>query len=624
MLKNERTGLQIREDKKKGVYVDGLSEWAVRTPNEIYSLIKKGALSRNTASTNMNDVSSRSHAVFIITIEQMLPVSLETLAKGKTSAKVKRELDKNIGDAPNAIKVSKLNLVDLAGSERIRITGAKGKRLEECKKINQSLSAIGNVISALTEGKNGRVHIPYRDSKLTRLLEDSLGGNCKTTFMAMISPAVDAFNESLSTLKFAHRAKAVKNVAVINEDEDQKAVLRRYEIELMKLREELEMKNRNLVDKGRLIQLEEEKRKAEQDKKAAMLALEARSKEFFNEREEKRKLEEQIMLMRGQLVYPGQQPDFKAQCYNSNTPECMVGISSRDNQERNWNRKNYEKRIEDLEAERIRLVDSQAQVDRYKSLLQKQRDIMIALTTRLNERDEAIGQLQEELDAYDKIHKEAEIGMEFYKKRVSSLENELKRRNIAVPLDNFNFQATADLTNQDERVKFHDIETFNINYQNLSFAQAKVEELKEIAQERERKIEQLVSEIQEREQIEETKDCDFQMLLKENEKLRQRASEYQRTVKTLKENVVPNNENSMVNNEYVISSVDEIVSNLSKQNDPKTLQNVARQLLRLQKYVHSAHAKTGENQQIKNENEGTQEFGISKYIIGNNKNSGQK
>ena len=385
------------------------------------------------------------------------------------------------------------------------------------------------------------------------------------------------------------------------------------------------MKNRNLVDKGRLIQLEEEKRKAEQDKKAAMLALEARSKEFFNEREEKRKLEEQIMLMRGQLVYPGQQPDFKAQnCYNSNMPDSMVGISSRDNQERNWNRKNYEKRIEDLEAERIRLVDSQAQVDRYKSLLQKQRDIMIALTTRLNERDEAIGQLQEELDAYDKIHKEAEVGMEFYKKRVTSLENELKRRNIAVPLDNFNFQATADLSNNDERVKFHDIETFNINYQNLSFAQAKVEELKEIAEERERKIQQLVNEIQEREQIEETKDCDFQMLLKENEKLKQRASEYQRTVKKLKENVVPNNENSMVNNDYVISSVDEIVSNLSKQNDPKTLQNVARQLLRLQKYVHSAHAKSGENQSIKNENEGTQEFGISKYIIGNNKNSGQK
>lgn len=554
----------------------------------------------------------------------MIPVTMEQMVKGNLKNKIKRELDKNLTDAPKAIKVSKLNLVDLAGSERIRITGAKGKRLEECKKINQSLSAIGNVISALTEGKNGkRSHIPYRDSKLTRLLEDSLGGNCKTTFMAMISPAVDAFSESLSTLKFAHRAKAVKNIAVINEDEDQKAVLRRYEIELMKLREELEMKNRNLVDKGRLIQLEEEKKKAEQDKKAAMLALEQRSKEFFNEREEKRKLEEQIMLMRGQLVYPGQQPDFNKQLYNSNIQDSMVGISSRDNQERNWNRKNYEKRIEDLEAERMRLVDSQAQVDRYKSLLQKQRDIMIALTTRLNERDEAIGQLQEELDAYDKIHKEAEIGMEFYKKRVLSLENELKRRNIEVPRDNFNYtQTEAVEPNQDERVKFHDIETFNINYKNLSFAQEKIEELKEIAQDRERKIEQLKSEIQEREQLVENKDNDFQMLLKENEKLRQKAQEYHRTVKKLKENVVPNNENSFTNNEYVITSVDEIVSNLSKQNDPKTLQNVARMLLRLQKYVHSVNAKLAENQS-KSDKEDPQEFGIGKYIVGN-KNSGQK
>ena len=93
------------------------------------------------------------------------------------------------------IKVGKLNLVDLAGSERVRVTGATGKRLEESKKINQSLSCLGNVIAALTDQKP-RSHIPYRDSKLTRILEDSLGGNCKTTMMAMISPSADAFAES--------------------------------------------------------------------------------------------------------------------------------------------------------------------------------------------------------------------------------------------------------------------------------------------------------------------------------------------------------------------------------------------------------------------------------------------
>jgi len=119
-LKAERTSLQIREDKKKGVFVEGLSEWAVRTPNEIYSLLQKGALARATATTKMNDLSSRSHAVFIIIVEQMTTIASSS---------------KN-NEPSRYIKVGKLNLVDLAGSERVRLTGATGKRLEESKKIN--------------------------------------------------------------------------------------------------------------------------------------------------------------------------------------------------------------------------------------------------------------------------------------------------------------------------------------------------------------------------------------------------------------------------------------------------------------------------------------------------------
>lgn len=135
----------------------------------------------------MNDLSSRSHAVFLIIVEQMntLEVDQEELRQGRGGEP----------DPPKQIRVGKLNLVDLAGCERVRVTGATGQRLEESKKINQSLSALGNVIKALTES-NGRAHIPFRDSKLTRLLEDSLGGNCKTTMMAMVSPAFDAVNES--------------------------------------------------------------------------------------------------------------------------------------------------------------------------------------------------------------------------------------------------------------------------------------------------------------------------------------------------------------------------------------------------------------------------------------------
>lgn len=118
LLKVERSSLQIREDKKKGVFVEGLSEWAVRSPNEIYSLLQRGALSRATATTKMNDLSSRSHAVFIIIVEQMTTIQDEW------------------ADPSRYIKVGKLNLVDLAGSERVRVTGATGKRLEESKKIN--------------------------------------------------------------------------------------------------------------------------------------------------------------------------------------------------------------------------------------------------------------------------------------------------------------------------------------------------------------------------------------------------------------------------------------------------------------------------------------------------------
>ena len=194
LLKKEWNSLSIRED-KKGVFVEGLSEWAVRSPRDIYQLMKDGMRNRATAATRMNDVSSRSHAVFIIIVEQM------------TTHHDKRGVKKQ---TYKEIKVGKLNLVDLAGSERVSVTGATGKRLEESKSINLSLSCLGNVISALTDSKK-RSHIPYRNSKLTRLLEDSLGGNCKTTMMAMISPSIDGFNESLSTLKFATRAKKIKN-----------------------------------------------------------------------------------------------------------------------------------------------------------------------------------------------------------------------------------------------------------------------------------------------------------------------------------------------------------------------------------------------------------------------------
>lgn len=394
LLKPSRSNLSIREDKKRGVYVDGLSEWVVSNPKEIYTLIKKGANYRATAYTNMNDISSRSHAVFIIVVEQM------------------RILDQHATDleeAPKELRIGKLNLVDLAGSERLKVTGATGQRLEECKKINQSLSCLGNVISVLTDKKtNSTTYIPYRNSKLTRLLEDSLGGNCKTTMMAMISPAHEAFSESLSTLKFANRAKRIQNKPKINEDLDQRAMIHKYEAELKKLRKDLQQRNKYLVDKSKVIQLEEEKRRAEEDRVAALTALEEQSREFLKEREEKKRLEEAIKDMESRVMMGGQH--FK-----------------------NGMKEEYEKRMNDLEVERHQLEEDRAQVDQYKHLLLKQRDIMIALTIRLNERDETIIQLQEELDAYDRIHYESEELLELKNLRVEQLENILTEQSINIP-----------------------------------------------------------------------------------------------------------------------------------------------------------------------------------------------
>eukprot|EP00941_MAST-03F_sp_MAST-3F-sp1_P001705 g1705.t1 len=352
LLHPERSNLMIREDRKKGVFVEGLSEWVVRSPGEIYGLMERGGTRRATGSHRMNAVSSRSHAVFIIICEQseisyvddngvtISPLQFEEFVRSNSkqsnynysknfkSSNPKKKYDlksdsssssrsrsalpfeekfegidmsKYESNMKKSFKVGKLNLVDLAGSERLRQTGSTGKRLEESKKINQSLSALGNVIAALTDTK-GRQHIPYRDSKLTRILEDSLGGNCKTTMMAMCSPALEAFQESLSTLKFANRAKNVKNVARVNEDIDQRSLLRKYERELKRLRAELRSKSQNTIDKRRLLEMDEQRRQAEEDKKAAIRALEASGEEVMREKEEKSKIERKILSLTSQML----------------------------------------------------------------------------------------------------------------------------------------------------------------------------------------------------------------------------------------------------------------------------------------------------------------------------------
>ena len=399
LLKPEKKNLSIRESKQKGLYVESLSEWAVRSPNDIYALLERGSQSRAKANTHMNDVSSRSHAVFSIQVEQM-----------------------ENGQSGKSIKVGKLNLVDLAGSERIKVSGATGQQLEESKKINKSLSALGNVIYALTDSK-GRTHIPYRDSKLTRLLENSLGGNCRTTMIGMISPAECSFSESLSTLNFAKRAKSIKNRAIVNEDIDHNALIRQYENELKKLRKELEEKDRLLRDNNFIMELEEQKKEAERDKNEAIQALEEASIKYLQERDEKKKLENKIQLMNFQMIPGGQKISIEE------TPQFQDLLQKH----QILLEKDFQEKLDEIEQEREALAASKEQVDSYNKLLSRQRNIMVGLTTSLNERDENIAQLQEEIEAYEKMSKDMEENNKIKDKRILLLEDLLRKNNIDVP-----------------------------------------------------------------------------------------------------------------------------------------------------------------------------------------------
>lgn len=204
-----KSPIQIREASNGVITLAGSTEVAVSTLQEMAACLEQGSLCRATGSTNMNNQSSRSHAIFTITLEQM--------RKLHSVSPVNDTPDEDMGEE---YFCAKLHLVDLAGSERAKRTGTDGLRLKEGIHINKGLLALGNVISALGDEKKRKegMHVPYRDSKLTRLLQDSLGGNSKTVMIACISPADINAEETLNTLKYANRARNIQNKPVANRD----------------------------------------------------------------------------------------------------------------------------------------------------------------------------------------------------------------------------------------------------------------------------------------------------------------------------------------------------------------------------------------------------------------------
>ncbi|XP_047329333.1 kinesin-like protein KIN-7N [Impatiens glandulifera] len=255
LLAIENQKLQIHESLERGVFVAGLQEQIVNNAEQVLMLLQSGEVNRHFGETNMNARSSRSHTIFRMVLE----------SKGKDS------------ESDDAIRVSVLNLVDLAGSERIAKTGAGGVRLKEGTFINKSLMVLGNVINKLTDGGKQRAHIPFRDSKLTRILQPALGGNAKTSIICTLAPEEVHIEETKGTLQFASRAKRITNCVQVNEILTDAALLKRQKLEIEEMRKKLQGSRAEVLEQE-ILKLRNDMLKYELDHEKLAMELEEERK----------------------------------------------------------------------------------------------------------------------------------------------------------------------------------------------------------------------------------------------------------------------------------------------------------------------------------------------------------
>uniref|UniRef100_A0A8C6NJT7 Kinesin-like protein n=1 Tax=Nothobranchius furzeri TaxID=105023 RepID=A0A8C6NJT7_NOTFU len=350
--KDQMQRLEVKERPDVGVYIKDLSGYVVNNADDMDRIMTLGHKNRSVGATNMNEHSSRSHAIFTITIECS---------------------EKGV-DGNQHVRMGKLHLVDLAGSERQGKTGATGQRLKEATKINLSLSTLGNVISALVDGKS--THVPYRNSKLTRLLQDSLGGNSKTMMCANIGPADYNYDETISTLRYANRAKNIKNKARINED-PKDALLRCFKAhisgsdgsgseEIDEGDEEVSdvggrrrRRGKKKVSPGKMVEMQakiEEERKAleakldmeEEERNKARAELEKREKDLFKAQQEHQLLLEKLSALEKKVIVGGVDLLAKAE-----EQERLLDESNNELEERRKRAEQLRKELEEKEQERL-------------------------------------------------------------------------------------------------------------------------------------------------------------------------------------------------------------------------------------------------------------------------------
>ncbi|KAJ8360512.1 hypothetical protein SKAU_G00170370 [Synaphobranchus kaupii] len=237
--RGRKSNIKIHEDASGSIYTTGVTSRLVNSEDELLQCLKLGALSRTTASTQMNAQSSRSHAIFTIYLCQMRVCQQGDLMTVDEMEEINGVSNGSLSKPEYETLTAKFHFVDLAGSERLKRTGATGERAREGISINCGLLALGNVISALGDHSKKGGHVPYRDSKLTRLLQDSLGGNSRTVMIACVSPSDRDFMETLNTLKYANRARNIKNKVVVNQDKTSQQIsalrteIARLQMELM-------------------------------------------------------------------------------------------------------------------------------------------------------------------------------------------------------------------------------------------------------------------------------------------------------------------------------------------------------------------------------------------------------